>query len=110
MLLAGVLDESKLRFNSSKAPAGSNLGEHNQILKIQSSAPDDGQKHGPKHVELTWNNKLIYIYIYIVHFVGYFCNFVVICSVVSEFKHKGGLKDRNGLPLCVQYVRENYCP
>ena len=23
--------------------------------------------------------------------------FIVICSVVSEFKHKAGLKDRNGL-------------
>jgi len=45
-----------------------NLGEHYQILKIQSSAPGDGLKHRPKHVELTWNNKLIYI----VHIVGYF--------------------------------------
>jgi len=35
---------------------------------MQSSAPDDGRKHRPKHVELTWNNKLIYI----VHLVGYF--------------------------------------
>jgi len=24
-------------------------------------APDDGRKHRPKHVELAWNNKLIYI-------------------------------------------------
>jgi len=44
------------------------LGEHYHILEIQSSAPDDGQKHRPKHVELTWNNKLIYV----VHLVGYF--------------------------------------
>jgi hypothetical protein len=35
-----------------------------------SRAPDDGRKHGSKHVELTWNNKLIYI----VHLVGYFRN------------------------------------
>jgi hypothetical protein len=28
---------------------------------IQSSAPDDGRKHRPKHVELTRNNKLTYI-------------------------------------------------
>jgi hypothetical protein len=35
---------------------------------MQSSAPGDGRKHRPKHVELTWNNKLIYT----VHLVGYF--------------------------------------
>ena len=35
---------------------------------MQSSAPDDGRKHRPKHVEPTWNNKLIYI----LHLVGYF--------------------------------------
>jgi hypothetical protein len=29
---------------------------------IQSSVPDDGQKHRPKHVELTRNNKLTYIF------------------------------------------------
>jgi len=28
---------------------------------MQSSAPDDGRKHRPKHVELTRNNKLTYI-------------------------------------------------
>ena len=33
-----------------------------------SRAPDDGRKHRPKHIEPTWNNKLIYI----VHLVGYF--------------------------------------
>jgi hypothetical protein len=27
---------------------------------MQSSAPDDGRKHRPKHVELTWNYKLTY--------------------------------------------------
>ena len=61
MLPAGVLDELKLicSFNSSKTPAGSMLGDHYQILQIQSSAPDDARKHRPKHVELTWNNKLI---------------------------------------------------
>jgi len=48
--------------------AGSNLGKHYQILYIQSSAPDDGRKHRPKHVQPTWNNKLIYI----VHLVVYF--------------------------------------
>jgi len=42
-------------------PAGNNLGEHRQILKRQSSVPDDGRKHRPKRIEPTWNNKLIYI-------------------------------------------------
>ena len=42
-------------------PAGSNWGEHYQILQIQSSVPDDERKHRPKHVEPTWNNKLMYI-------------------------------------------------
>ena len=41
-----------------KTPAGSYLGEYYQILWIQSSAPDDGRKHRPKHIELTRNNKL----------------------------------------------------
>jgi len=31
-------------------PGDSNLGESYQILQIQSSAPDDGRKHRPKHV------------------------------------------------------------
>ena len=45
-----------LSWTSTKTPAGSHLGEYYQIL--QSSAPDDGRKHRPKHVELTRNNKL----------------------------------------------------
>jgi hypothetical protein len=36
----------------------------------KSGASDDGRKHRPKHVQLTWNNKLIYI----MHLVGYFRN------------------------------------
>jgi hypothetical protein len=32
LLLAGVSNELKLRFNSFETPAGSNLGEHYQIL------------------------------------------------------------------------------
>jgi hypothetical protein len=36
-------------------------GKYYQMLQIQSSAPDDGRKHRPKHVELTRNNKLTYI-------------------------------------------------
>jgi hypothetical protein len=39
---------------------------------MQSSAPDDGRKHYPKHVELTLNNKLIYIMLLI----GYFYNYI----------------------------------
>jgi len=65
MLPAGV---SK---NSFETPAGSNLGEHYKVLLIQSSAPDDWLKHLSKHVELTWNNKLIYK----MHLVGYFHNY-----------------------------------
>jgi hypothetical protein len=42
-------------------PASNNLGEHYQILQIKLSAPADGQKHRPKHAELTRNNKLTYI-------------------------------------------------
>jgi len=38
----------------------------------------DGRKHRPKHVELTWNNKLIYI----VYLVGYFhsCHTLVLSA------------------------------
>jgi hypothetical protein len=42
-------------------PAGSDIGEYCQMLKIDSRFPDDGQKHRPKHVELTRNTKLTYI-------------------------------------------------
>ena len=44
---------------------------------MQSSAPDNGGKHRPKHVEPTWNNKLIYI----VNLVGYFHS----CITVTGF-------------------------
>ena len=59
-------------FKSFETQSGNSLGKHYQILQIQSIAADDGRKHCPKHVELTWNNKLIYI----VAFVGYFHSFV----------------------------------
>ena len=42
------------------------------MLYIQTSAPDDGRKHPPKHVQLTRNNKLIYI----VHLVRYFHRYI----------------------------------
>jgi hypothetical protein len=48
-------------FNSAKTPTGSSLGEYYQIPQIQSSAPDDGRKHRPKHVQLARNNKLTYV-------------------------------------------------
>jgi hypothetical protein len=32
-----------------------------------------GEKHRPKHVEMAWNNKLIYI----VHLVGYLHNYAL---------------------------------
>jgi len=59
LLLDGVLDELKLRFNSPRTPPSSNLGEYHQILQIQSSAPDDGRKHRPQHVELTRKNNIL---------------------------------------------------
>ena len=43
-------------------------------IHIQSSALNDGRKHRPKHVELTWNNKLIYR----VHLVGYFHSYIYV--------------------------------
>jgi len=55
---SGALDCIYSIWQCAPAAAGSNLGEHYQILQIQSSAPDDGQKLRPKHVEMTWNNKL----------------------------------------------------
>ena len=55
------------------------LGEHYQILQIQSNAPDYRRKHRPKHVELTWRNKLIYI----VHLVGYFYNCITVHGFVN---------------------------
>jgi len=36
-----------------RLPAGSNLGEHHQILEIQSRAPDNGRKYRLKHVAPT---------------------------------------------------------
>ena len=42
----------------------------NTVNTVNSRVPEDGQKHRTKHVELTWNNKLVYI----VHRACYFCN------------------------------------
>ena len=47
-----------MRWNSSTTPAGNDIGVCYQMLEIQLSAPDDGRKHRPKHVELTRNNRL----------------------------------------------------
>ena len=47
----------------------------------KSSAPDDGRKHRPKHVELTWNNKLNYI----VHLVGYFHSYTLLHMELSPW-------------------------
>jgi hypothetical protein len=46
---------------------------------MKSSAPDDGQKHCPKHVEVTWNNKLIYI----VQIVGNFHNCITMHGLLN---------------------------
>ena len=58
--------------NSSMTPAGSDIGEYYQILQIQSSAPDDGRKHRPKHVEVTRNNNL------------YSCISLVVFIIISQ--------------------------
>ena len=50
---------------------------NNKLIYIVHLAPDDGRKLRPKHVELTWNNKLIYI----VHLPGYFRS----CITVQGF-------------------------
>jgi len=39
---------------------------------MQLRFPDDGRKHHSKHVQPTWNNKLIYL----VHLVGYFHSYI----------------------------------
>jgi len=49
------MDEMELRSISSMTPASSNIGGQYQKLQIQSSAPDDGRRHRPKHVELIRN-------------------------------------------------------
>ena len=82
-------------FNSFGTPAGSNLGEHYQILQIQSSAPDNGRKHRTKRVELTRNNKLIYI----VHLVGYLHNCITThgftnVKKISYYHSKAGIIQR----------------
>jgi hypothetical protein len=66
LLPAVVMDA--LSFSALETPASSNLDEHYLTLYIRSSVLDDGRKHRPKHLELTMNNKLIYI----VHFVDFF--------------------------------------
>jgi hypothetical protein len=50
-----------------------------RYCKLQSSAPDDGRKHRPKHIEPTWNNKLTYI----VHLVGHFHNCITMHSFMN---------------------------
>jgi hypothetical protein len=51
-----------------------------RYCKYSPSAPDDGQRHRPKHVQPTWNNKLIYI----VHFVDYFHSYTDIIFVFKQ--------------------------
>jgi hypothetical protein len=50
-----------------------------RYCKYSPSPPDDGQKHRPKHVQPTWNNKLIYI----VHLVGYFHSCITMYELVN---------------------------
>jgi hypothetical protein len=60
-----IVQAKQIRINIHKR---NNTKPQYKQYKIQSSAPDDGRKYRPKHVEPTWNNKVIYI----VHIVGYF--------------------------------------
>jgi hypothetical protein len=57
--------------------------------KYSQGAPDNGRKHHPKHVELTCNNKLIYI----AHLVGYFHNCITMRGFMN-IKRKFSLKRR----------------
>jgi len=66
-------------------PAGNNLSEYYYILYIQSSAPDDGRKHRPKHVELTTNNKLTCI--------------VASCWLLLQLYHDARIHERQQLLL-----------
>ena len=58
LLPVGVMDEMGLHPISSMTPAGSKISGLYQKLSIQSSAPDDGRKHRPKHVELIGNKQI----------------------------------------------------
>jgi len=49
--------------------------KYSQVLMMM------GLKHRPKHVDLTWNSKLIYI----AHLVGYFHRYVCAFVVPSEY-------------------------
>jgi hypothetical protein len=71
-LMIWVETERVFSFNLSMTPAGRNLDEYYKNLLIQSSAPDDGQKHHPEHVEPTRNSKLTFIVAS--YHVGYFHN------------------------------------
>ena len=59
---------------------------------------------------ISWKNKGLNT----INVHGATVKFIVICSVVYAFKHKAGLKDRNGLPpyvfsTCVKItVHENF--
>ena len=67
---------------------------------MQSNAPDDGQKHRPKHVEPTWNNKLIYI----VHLVGYFHSCITMHGFMNvKFRRAIG-RERNTTEDTVRIV------
>jgi len=73
---------------------------------MQSSAPDDGRKHRRKHVELTWNNKLIYI----VHLVGYFHScirmygFMNVKFIFEATTQRNVNEGNNDTELCGSYV------
>jgi hypothetical protein len=69
-------------------------GPGNIKLWIQAKAPDDGRKHRPKHVEPTWNNKLICI----VHLFGYFHSCITMHGFMYvKFSLNGGRNNAVGM-------------
>jgi len=61
-LPAGVLDKLELSSNLSMEPAGSDIGDNTRCCKYSQVLLMMGKKHRPKHVKLTTNNKLAYIF------------------------------------------------
>jgi hypothetical protein len=98
-----------------RLPAGNSLGEHYQILQIQSSALDDGRKYHPKHVQPTWNNKLIYILDIVDYFrscITYFPSKNVLSGILCYFHScitMHGLINLKFMSAYVTQVFDNLC-
>jgi len=59
-----------------------------------------GEKHRPEHVELTWNNKLIYI----LHLVGYFHS----CITMQGFMNVRFIREINHNTYGIVRRNEDY--